>query len=198
MVDKYGVGEDPYTYPGTTVLVNKFEIRDESILEEAEREFSTLAAANCSFQKPPYNFEYFCKLHKMLFGDLFEWAGTPRTIDLSKGNTRFCNVSYIQNEARKLFEKLAKSNYLDGLNFENLVEDIAEYYCDINVIHPFREGNGRAQRLLFEHIVLNCGYDINFASVGKEEWVVANIHGYHCDYEPMKVILRKCIFVPKV
>lgn len=198
MVDKYGVGEDPYTYPGTTVLINKFDIRDENLLEEAEREFSTLAAANISFQKPPYNFEYFCKLHAILFGDLFDWAGVPRTIDISKGNSRFCNFGYIHREAIKLFEKLSKNNYLEGFELEVLVKTIAEYYCDINALHPFREGNGRAQRLLFEHIILNCGYGINFKSVTKDEWVDANIRGFSCDYEPMEIILQNCIFVPEI
>ena len=198
MVDKYGMGEDPYTYDKTKVLINKFDIKDENILDEAEREFSTLAAANISFQKPPYNFDYFCELHAILFGDLFDWAGIPRTIDISKGSTRFCNVSYIKNEAIKLFSKLESNNYLQDHEFEKLIKCLAEYYCDINVIHPFREGNGRAQRLLFEHIILNCGYDINFATVTKDEWITANIHGYHCDYVPMEIILRKCIFSPKI
>ncbi len=197
MVDKYGVGQDPYTYKNSTVLINKFNIQDEAILEEAEKEFTLIAAMDIEFQSPPYNFQYLCNLHRKLFCDLFEWAGELRTIDISKGQTRFCNYRFIEKEANLLFAKLAKENYLLGLAFHLLIEKLAEYYCDINVLHPFREGNGRAQRLLFEHLVINCGYNINFETIESSEWVDANIHGYHCDYRLMEEILKKCVIIPK-
>ena len=197
MVDKYGAGQDPYIYDDSTVLVNKFNIRDEAILEEAEKEFTTLAALDIEFQAPPYDFRYLCNVHKKLFSDLFEWAGELRTIDISKGQTRFCNYRYIEKEANIIFAKLEKDGYLQGLPFVLFIEKLAEYYCDINVLHPFREGNGRAQRLLFEHVVINCGYDINFEGVKTNEWIDANIHGYHCDYSLMKKVINKCVVIPK-
>ncbi len=197
MSDKYGVGQDPYTYKNSTVLINKFNIRDEVILEEAEKEFTLIAAVDIEFQSPPYDFQYLCNLHKNLFRDLFEWAGELRTIDISKGQTRFCNYRFIEKEANLIFAKLAKENYFLGLSLHLLIEKLAEYYCDINVLHPFREGNGRAQRLLFEHLVINCGYNINFETIESNEWVGANIHGYHCDYSLMEEILKKCVIIPK-
>jgi cell filamentation protein len=197
MVDKYGVGQDPYTYKNSTVLINKFNIRDEAILEEAEKEFTLIAAVDIEFQSPPYDFQYLCNLHKNLFRDLFEWAGELRTIDISKGQTRFCNYRYIEKEANLIFAKLAKENYLLGLSLHLLIEKLAEYYCDINALHPFREGNGRAQRLLFEHLVINCGYSNNFETIESNERVDANIQGYHCDYSLMEDILKKCVVIPK-
>ena len=98
MVDKYGTGNDVYTYSGTDVLINKFDIRDQKILDEAEREFSELAAAEITFQEPPYNFEYFCGVHRKLFGELFDWAGEIRTIDISKGTTSLEMVMVERNE----------------------------------------------------------------------------------------------------
>ena len=74
MVDKYGTGDDPYTYPDSDVLINLFDIMDPQILEEAEKEFTLLATAEIPYQEPPYDFEYFCHLHKSLFGELFSWA----------------------------------------------------------------------------------------------------------------------------
>ena len=197
MVDKYGVGQDPYTYNDSTILINKFNIRDEGILEEAEKEFTLIAAMDIEFQSPPYDFRYLCALHKKLFRDLFEWAGELRTIDISKGQTGFCNYRYIEKEANIIFAKLEKENYLQGLSFVLFIEKLAEYYCDINVLHPFREGNGRTQRLLFEHIVINCGYDINFETIESNEWLDANIYGYHCDYTMMERIIKKCVVIPE-
>ncbi|WP_186368572.1 Fic family protein, partial [Yersinia bercovieri] len=63
----------------------------------------------------------------------------------------------------------------------------------LNVIHPFREGNGRAQRLLFEHIIINCGFQISFAGINPDEWIQANIDGYHCRYQRMTALFARCI-----
>lgn len=193
MVDKYGTGDDPYTYSDSDVLVNLFDIMDVQILEEAEKEFTLLAAAEISFTEPPYDFGYFCNLHKLLFGQLFSWAGEVRSIDISKGGTRFCSCSFIVKEADKLFQSLADEGYLTGKEYDEFIVKLAEYYCDINVLHPFREGNGRAQRILFEHICINCGYNINFSGVSVDEWISANIEGFHCNYTEMENILKRCV-----
>ena len=193
MVDKYGTGDDPYTYPDSNVLTNLFEIMDAQVLEEAEKEFTVLAAAEISYKEPPYDFEYFCNLHMLLFGELFSWAGEVRSIDISKGDTRFCSCSFIEKEANKLFKNLAAENYLADTEYDDFIEKLAEYYCDINVLHPFREGNGRTQRMLFEHICINSGYNINFAGVSVDEWISANISGFHCDYTEMESILKRCV-----
>ena len=193
MVDKYGTGSDPYTYKGTEVLINKFEITDPKILEEAEREFTELAAEEITFKEPPYNYQYLCDLHKKLFGELYEWAGETRSIDISKGSSRFCYCSFIEREANKLFDRLNSENYLTDLNKEEFISKLAEYYCDINVLHPFRDGNGRAQRILFEHICINRGYNLNLAGISISEWVEANIQGYNGDYSAMKIIMNKCL-----
>ncbi|MGN2755580.1 Fic/DOC family protein [Aliivibrio fischeri] len=98
MADKYGTTQDPYTYENSTVLVNKLNINNEAVLEAAERDLTTLAAMYVEFQLPPYDFSYLRSIHHMLFSDLFEWAGELRTIDISKGNTRFCNVARIEKK----------------------------------------------------------------------------------------------------
>ncbi|WP_318523123.1 putative adenosine monophosphate-protein transferase Fic [Photobacterium leiognathi] len=197
MANKYGTEQDPYTYDDTGVLINKLNIHDEVLLDEAETQFNTLAAMGIEFSAPPYDFAYFCQLHKWLFDDLFEWAGKCRTIDISKDETRFCHVNRLQLEAERLFAQLESEHYLVGLPFETLVERLAQYYCDINVLHPFREGNGRTQRILFEHIVINCGYNINFSGVTAEQWLEANIQGYYCNYAPMQTLFLRCASLPK-
>lgn len=197
MVDKYGTGQDPYTYDGSAVLKNLLNIQNEQELDEAERDISLISAMDIEFSEPAYDLEYWCALHHGLFHDIYEWAGTLRTIDISKGNTHFCNIRFLESNANKLFNELESENYLCGISRAALVQRISYFYSELNVIHPFRDGNGRAQRLLFEHIVINCGYEISFEDVEIDEWIDANIQGYEKqDYSAMQAIFEKCIGIP--
>lgn len=70
---------------------------------------------------------------------------------------------------------------------------MADSYSDINVVHPFREGNGRAQRILFEHLIMNAGFEISWWGIEKDEWIFANIAAYNCTLGPMEQVFEKCI-----
>ena len=94
MSDKYGVGQDSYCYPGSTVLRNKLDIRDDSTLNDAEQQLSAVAAATIEFSPPPYNLASLQKIHRTLFSDLYDWAGELRTVGISKQNTRFKTVPH--------------------------------------------------------------------------------------------------------
>jgi cell filamentation protein, protein adenylyltransferase len=196
VVDKYGTGQDPGCYPGTNVLINRLDIRDEQILEDAERDITLLRAAEFEFLQPPYSFNHLCNIHKTLFGDLYPWAGCIRQVDISKGSTRFCNVAYIDTEIDKLFAGFTISSFFQGLNREDLITAVAEFYGNLNMIHPFREGNGRAQRLFFEHVITNAGCNIFWKPIEKEEWVEANIAAVTCDYSALEFIFDRCIREP--
>lgn len=191
--DKYGTLQDPYCYPESGLLINLLNIQDEQALEEAEREITSLCANEIEFNPPPYNLNYFAKIHKALFGDLYAWAGQLRQIDISKGDTRFCACQRIHIEADKIFSNIAYGQAFTSLSRQALVKAVAECYADLNVIHPFREGNGRAQRILFEHMIINCGYDIDWSGIDQDSWLQANIAGYYCHYQAMYDIFEKCI-----
>ncbi|MGP9766517.1 putative adenosine monophosphate-protein transferase Fic [Halomonas sp. AOP13-D3-9] len=195
-MDKYGTEQDPYCYPGTCVLRNKLDIFDAVALEEAERELSLINADYIELSLPPYDFAYLKRLHHQLFYDLYDWAGEVRTIDIAKGDTRFCNVNRIVPEAEKLFNKLAGLNHFTQLEKVDLIPSCAELYGDLNVVHPFREGNGRAQRMFFEHLIINCGYHLSWHPLERNEWIEANIAGYYCDYRPLELIFERCIGSP--
>lgn len=72
----------------------------------------------------------------------------------------------------------------------------AEAFGDLNVIHPFREENGRAQRVLFEHLIMNVGYDISWWAVEAEEWTQANIDAVRCEYGVLIHVFERCIGKP--
>jgi len=193
MLDKYGVGQDPLCYPGTTVLRNRLDLTDDQALHDAERTLSEIAAASIDFALPPYDLPYLRRIHRTLFDDVYDWAGELRTVDISKGGTHFCNVTRIEPEATKLFRQLAAANWYEGMSRQQLVSAVAELYGDLNMVHPFREGNGRAQRILFDHIIVNAGYEISWWQVDEGEWIQANIDAVTCDYQAMINIFQRCI-----
>jgi len=152
-----------------------------------------VAASGIDFGLPPYDLAYLKQLHRRLFGELYDWAGEVRTIDLSKGSTRFCSVNRIEPESTKIFQRLSSSNWLEDTDRRSLVTAVAQNYGDLNVIHPFREGNGRAQRLLFEHLIINAGFEIDWWHATEDEWLQASIDAVACDYQALTTIFDKCI-----
>lgn len=88
---------------------------------------------------------------------------------------------------------MAEEKWLEGKSRSELVKPVAEYYGELNMVHPFREGNGRAQRLLFEHLIINAGFQISWAPVTEDEWLTANIAAVACDYSGLENIFEQCI-----
>lgn len=191
--DKYGTGQDPYCYPGSDTLKNRLGLLDDALLSEAEREISSVAANEIDFSPPPYDLGYLKRIHQRLFADLYDWAGELRSIDIAKGGTRFCNIHRMEPESAKLFERLRRAQWYEGFERMELVRLVAQLFGDLNVIHPFREGNGRAQRILFEHIIINAGHQISWWEAEPGEWVQANIDAVLCDYRALESIFERCI-----
>ena len=163
-------------YEGTTCLVNKLGIRDEKKLSEIEAQI-TFAKAVMLEETPiddDFGFEHFKKIHEFLLCDLYEWAGQVRTVDISKKRTKFLDAASIESIGTKCFAKV-KDGYFESLPFDEFVKRIAEFYNDVNYIHPFREGNGRTQRIYFTQLIRHYGYDINFADVDTDELMIATI-----------------------
>jgi cell filamentation protein len=96
-------------------------------------------------------------------------------------------------EAAKLFEGLKQAQWFEHHERAELVSSTAQLFGDLNVIHPFREGNGRAQRILFEHIIINAGCQISWWAAEPGEWVQANIDAVVCDYRALESIFERCI-----
>ncbi|BAO62167.1 putative adenosine monophosphate-protein transferase Fic [Pseudomonas protegens] len=196
MSDKYGVGQDPYCYPNSVVLRNKLGIRNDLSLSTAEQLFSTLAAESLEFSPPPYDLNYLKSIHLTLFADLYDWAGELRTVGISKQDTRFCQPAYMEKEAGKIFKIMAAANWFDGMQRTELIAAVAQAYSELNVVHPFRDGNGRAQRILFEHLIMNAGFEISWWSIESDEWILANIAAYNGHLEPMEQLFQRCIGQP--
>ena len=102
----------------------------------------------------------------------------------------------IEPEAARIFAGLAEADWLEGIARPDLVKAVAECYGDLNMVHPFREGNGRAQRLLFEQLIIKAGYQISWEPVSEDEWLQANIAAVACDYAGLERVFEKCIGDP--
>ncbi len=195
MRDKYGTKHDKYCYQGTDVLINCLNIRAPDELEEAETAFTTqryLAYKSEISKLHQLDFNHLQSLHRYLFQDIFDWAGQIRQIDISKGNTRFCTISRIEPEAKKLFDIIPK---LANLTPPELIPKLASLFCELNLLHPFREGNGRTLRFFFEELTFVLGYDIEWPKISQQQWTDANIAGVALNLTPLIAIFNTALSV---
>ena len=167
---------DPYVYPNTEVLKNKFGIRDSERLLEIEKTI-TLGAWQDIREgkikiKKTFDYKHLKSLHKELFKDLYDWAGKERTVDISKPGTLFCRAMFIEEEAKRIFNNLKKDNFLKDIKDKSkFSEKLGQLFLDINMLHPFREGNGRSQRLFIGDLVKENGYYLEWTNISKEEMI---------------------------
>ena len=147
-------------YPNTTCLINKFDIKEDDKLAEIEAEITFAKAAVLESEAPslPLDFDYYKNIHRFLFEDLYDWAGELRKVDISKKGTSFCAAAKLENLCKACFERLEKENYFTDATKERFVEEIVDFYVTTNYLHPFREGNGRTQRIFISKLIKLCGY----------------------------------------
>ncbi len=183
-----------YCYENSNVLRNKLNIRDAKVLASAEREITALRIVDAKINtiNGDFDLNHLCKIHQYIFSDIYEWAGQIRWVNISKGNF-FCNYEYIEAQANKLFEELALENHLKSTSSEKLPYRLAYYLGEINVLHPFRDGNGRAQRLFIEYLAQSCGYKVDFSTVTRDEMVEASVEAFLKDYNKMNQMFLRII-----
>lgn len=193
MSDKYGDGRDPYLYPGLNVMRNRLGIRQAERLAQAAYELTALRAATLPLGPSARGLPHLCAIHRHLYQDVFDWAGEIREIDIYQGDTRFCHFAYIEKEGNALMQDLEDEAYLVGLNPEEFVARLSHYYCEINVLHPFRIGNGIAQRIFFEQLAIHAGYQLNWRDIDPEAWAQANQCGAMGDLSALQTIFGKVV-----
>lgn len=194
MRDKYGTGEDKYCYPGTDVLVNILNIRDAVELSEAEIDFTMERYRSYESnieELQQLDFSHLKHLHFYLFQDIYSWAGQTREVDISKGDTRFCTFTRIEPEAKKLFQTIPDLEH--AISHEKFIYQLADLFCELNLLHPFREGNGRALRFFFEEMIFILGYEIRWPQITEQDWIDANIAGRDLNLNPLIGIFSKAV-----
>lgn len=168
-------------------LENKLGITDSSDLAREEERISKKKAVklfedDILKDMQAGKFSTLQTIHKFLFEDLYEFAGMLRTVNLAKGNFRFAPLMYLE-AALKNIDKMPQSTF----------DEIIEKYVEMNIAHPFREGNGRSTRIWLDHILkMEIGRVIDWSRVDKEDYLLAMERSPIRDIE-IKYILKKAL-----
>jgi len=145
------MASDPYLYPRTTILKNKFGIKDQLVLDEMEAEYTSMRLSEIAenFLAGNYDIQHLYDIHRYIFQDIYEWAGEPRTIDIEKAEAVLGGISidYSPNEEIEtaLICQIDKMKLIDwtALTTKEAAEAFSQILSQLWLIHPFREGNTR-------------------------------------------------------
>jgi cell filamentation protein len=140
---------DPYLDPQTGVLRNKLGITDPEALAAVEADLTFARGIWLNDHPPPGSFDldHLRLIHRLLFGDIYDWAGELRTVLISRTEP-FCLPQYLEASAEKAFAEMHDEALLRDLPRSEFVDRLAYHLGEVNALHPFREGNGRCARLL--------------------------------------------------
>jgi cell filamentation protein len=182
--------EDPYSDPVTGVLYNKLGLGAAADLESAEREIThaALILLDASPVSPSYDLAHLREIHRRIFGDIYQWAGQIRTVAIAKG-AMFCLPQYIDSSATVIFGELHGEDCLHSLRRDAFVRRLAYYLGEVNALHPFREGNGRAQRAFFGQLARGAGFTLAWQHLDPVRNVDASAAIMRGDPEPMREML---------
>ena len=166
-----------YCYKGTNVLVNKMNIKDPIALKNYETSVIGLKLMALSKRGITGKFDvsHFVSIHKFLFEDIYPFAGLFRTENIAKDYFQFAEWEYIESELTRLLSELKSENFLANLTKEKFTERLAYYWAELNVLHPFREGNGRTTREFLRQLSLKNGYVLNLHKVSPQKLLNASI-----------------------
>lgn len=112
-----------------------------------------------------FSVTHLLNIHKYIFQDIYPFAGKIRVEEIWKGDTFFCRSDYILENLRRLLNELKNEGYLKSYNKDKMYTKLAYYMSELNIIHPFREGNGRAIREFIRQLAQKNGYFINWYRV---------------------------------
>ena len=192
--DVYTTTQSIYCYPSSNVLKNKLNIRDNKLLKTAEEEITLIKQMELLKNPIKGNFSkaHLMNIHKFIFEDIYPFAGKIRREQISKADTMFYPPDLIDRELDKVFAKIKEKNMLKETDEEKVFDNLAYVMGELNIIHPFREGNGRSIREFIRLMAKRMGYDLNWGNVDKEELLEASILSVD-SYKVLIRILEACV-----
>lgn len=156
---------DPYVYPGTYVLKNHFDIRDQRELDRLEADLvgSNFRQLSSDGISGDLNANWHKRIHHDLFSEVYPFAGEYRTIHIGKsGEAPYASPDFLQDNAAVIFRDLASKNYLKGLSPAEFRHEIARVMGELHVLHPFREGNTRTLQVATFEIAARAGHHLDW------------------------------------
>ena len=185
-----------YTYPNGT-LKNTLGIRDPRLLAATERRLSSQREQELRDRAPRFepSLEFLQNLHYELFQDIYPWAGEIRDTEIAKSQL-FCRPELVVSEADKLFDQMAEEMpKMKQMSGDALAKRFAYYMGELNAIHPFREGNGRTQRMFMESLAHELGKELTFPDKPKQ-MVKASQDAFMKKYDGLEAIFREGMGLP--
>lgn len=178
------MSDDPYVYPGSSVLRNKLGIRDAGALDAVERE---LSVERISQGAPTGDFDlaHLKSIHRHLFQDVYDWAGEIRSVEISKGGHQFQFRQFIETGMADVHRRIVAARYFEGASSAAFAAGAGEIIGDVNYVHPFREGNGRAQLQYLKQLAARAGHDMDLTRLAPESWIIASQEAHHGRYAAM-------------
>ncbi|WP_203699556.1 Fic/DOC family protein [Catellatospora coxensis] len=172
------------------MLRNRLGIVGEDRLRQVEAGLSYAALIDLSTRILPGNYDlaHLQRFHREIFGDLYPWAGEVRTVGIARSEP-FCLPQHIEAYAGEVFAALAKEHYLRGLPRSTFVDRLTHYFAEVNAIHPFREGNGRAQRAFFRQLSREAGWAVNWSTLDPVTNVEASMASLRGDNSSLRRLL---------
>lgn len=192
--DVYTTTQSIYCYPDSNVLKNKLNIRESKLLKTAEEEITLIKQMELLKNPIKGNFSkaHLMNIHKFIFEDIYSFAGKIRKEQISKADTLFYPPNLIDRELDKVFAKIKEKNMLKETDREKVFDNLAYVMTELNIIHPFREGNGRSIREFIRLMAKRMGYDLNWGNVDREELLEASILSVD-NYKVLIGILEACV-----
>jgi cell filamentation protein len=188
----YDAVEDPYTYENSTVLINKLDLRTQAELDAFEAEISS-ARAEEALPEGILDFAHYRAIHRHLFQDVYDWAGEPRTVRISKDSNPFCFPENVADQSTKLFGELRQADFLRNLSAQEFSKAAAHFLAELNAIHAFREGNGRSQLTFFALLADNAGHLLNLDKLDPDEMLAAMIASFDGDERKLAAVIQELI-----
>lgn len=181
---------DPYFDVEHGLLRNRLGIVDPVELAQVEAELTALRLVELQDERIAggYDLAHFQAFHRFIFGDVYDWAGELRSVVIGKGDV-FCLPQFIESFAADVFGRLAGPGFLRGLGRARFVEELADLFADVNALHPFREGNGRAQRAFLAQLAADAGWRLRWASMDPQENVRVSQQAHRGDVVPLRLLL---------
>lgn len=178
-MSRYTATDDPLCYPGSQVLRNIAELKDQDELDQFEQ-LMFLTRAEEELPEGNLDYRHYKEIHHHFFQDVYDWAGQIRQIRTGKGGNWFCYPEYIDEQMDILFRQLTEEDHL--LHVDDIAtfsDRAAHYIAEINAVHPFREGNGRCQLILLTILTELAGFQLTEDRLDESSFMEAMIESFH-------------------
>lgn len=187
-----------YFWPGQIddCLRNRLGIHDDAVLARVEHELADIRLVQMHdhpIAPATFDLTHFQAVHQFLFQDVYEWAGQLRAVDAVKGRSLFTPPGQIEAMADVVFGHLAGGDYLRHRSKADFVDGLATTLTAVNILHPFRDGNGRTTRAWAEQLAAQAGYVLLWERLGRAEQTEAFTTAFELDLEPLRHALDQVV-----